>query len=128
MTKEELLYKEYRDGYDLLRSIVTKYNLEPLAPQIYRSDRVDSLWKLKNKGFEILAWTPNVRYLLFNPKKRILISDIEGDLYIYKNPTKETLENKIQKYPKGEVSLGEKYDSRFPSQSPDKPYPYFEED
>ena len=122
------MYEEYRDGHDLLRSIVTKYNLEPLAPQFYRSDRVDSLWQLKNKGFEILAWTPNVRYLLFHPKKRILISDIEGELYIYKNPTKETLENKIQEYPQAEVSLGEKYDSRFPSQSPDKPYPYFEED
>jgi len=80
---------------------------------VYRSDQKKALNKLRDIGFKPMAWTPNVRYLFYNPNEEILIKDVEGDLFIYENPTQETLEEEIQNYPKAEVSIGEKYDSRF---------------
>ena len=81
---------------------------------VYRSDNKRALVNISEEtGFSWLAWTPNVRYLLYNKEKGILLEDVEGDIYFEENPTDETLEEAIQQYPKAEVSLGEKYDSRF---------------
>ena len=96
-----------------LEEVVEEHDLQPLSVEIFRSDRVDELWSLTDRGFEPLAWTPNVRYLFYNKDRGILIHDVEGDLYIWKYPTEETIREQVEKYPKMEVSVGEKYDSRF---------------
>ncbi|MCF7889758.1 hypothetical protein K9M78_00900 [Candidatus Bipolaricaulota bacterium] len=81
---------------------------------VYRTENKRGLIRLQEEqGFQWLAWTPNVRYLLYNPDKEILLKDVEGDIYVEENLNGETLEEEIQQYPKAEVSLGEKYDSRF---------------
>jgi len=105
--------KIYERGGEKDLKEVVKNNpaLEGLEYQGFRSDREKSLMDLE--GFEPLAWTPRVRYLLYNEEKDLLVRDIEGDLYIWKNPTDEKIEELVQEYPKMEVSLGEKYDSRF---------------
>ncbi len=107
---ENKIYDEYEDSN--LQQVIQKLGLD-LKPEIYRSERVSDLWKLRDEGFEPLAWCPNVKYLFYNPKRKILIHDVEGDLYIWRNPTDETLKEQIQRYKKGHVSLGEKYDPRF---------------
>lgn len=64
--------------------------------------------------FKPLAWSGRIRSLLYNKEKNILVREVEGDLYIWKNPTDEKIEEEIQEYPKSEVTgLGEKLDSRF---------------
>lgn len=83
---------------------------------VYRSDKTKALNKLEKIGFKPLAWTPNVRYLYYNPKIDLLIKEIEGDLFVIDKPTKEYLDKCLSHYPKAEVSLGEKYDSRFNTQ------------
>ena len=81
---------------------------------VYRSDNVRALVELREfEGFSWLAWTTNVRYLLYSKKRNILLEDVEGDIYFEENPTEETIEEYVQQYPKAEVSIGEKYDSRF---------------
>lgn len=79
----------------------------------YRSDQTKALRKLGKIGFEHLAWTPRVRHLYYNPEIDVLIKDIEGDLFYIENPTDEYLDECLSHYPKAEVSVGEKYDSRF---------------
>ena len=75
-----------------------------------------SLKKLTDiEVFEPLAWTGRVRRLTYNKEADLRVSELEGDHYIWKNPTDEKIKEEIQKYPKAEVSLGEKYDSRFPN-------------
>ena len=90
-------------------------SLDVIADTVYRGERTESLAKLRNEGYEALAWTPNVRYLYYHPEKKLMLEDVEGDLYITKNPTDNTLEEAIQQFPMGEVASGEKYDSRFGS-------------
>jgi len=82
-----------------------------LYNSVYRSDQEKQLRNLK--GFKPLAWTPRIKHLYYNPKKQILLKDLEGDLFVWKNPSKQTIEKQVQQWPKSEVSLGEKYDSRF---------------
>lgn len=79
----------------------------------YRSENTKALWSLGDLNYKPLAWTPNIRYLLYNLEDNIILEDIEGDIYIILNPTKEKINELCQQYPKGEVSLGEKYDNRF---------------
>lgn len=110
---------------DKLNEVDFEYeNLREPIPQIldftdgkilspFRSDSVKALWSLKDLGFTMLAWTPNVRYMLYNSDDNILIQDTEGDIDITFNPTRKYLNERLQNYPKGEVSTGEKYDSRF---------------
>jgi len=109
---ESKIFDQYRSEVTL-EEVVEEHDLQPLSPEIYRSDRVDDLWSLTDRGFEPLAWTPNVRYLFYNKDRGILIHDVEGDLYIWKDPTEETIRERVEEYPKAEVSIGEKYDSRF---------------
>lgn len=112
MTKD--VKKLKADAMGDLEQIKYQYpSLRGISPSLYRSERVDSLWQLTDKGFKPLAWTPNVRYLFYNPKKDLLVSDIEGDLRVWENPTKDIIEREVQQYPMMEVSLGEKYDRRF---------------
>ena len=106
------IFDQYRSEVSL-EEVVEEHDLQPLSSTIYRSDRVDDLWSLTDRGFEPLAWTPNVRYLLYNKEKGILIHDVEGDIYIWKDPTEEIIRERVEEYPKAEVSVGEKYDSRF---------------
>lgn len=101
--------KQYR--LNKLRNKNLPDQVQNLYNSFYRSDQEKQLRNLK--GFQPLAWTPRVRHLYYNKKQNILVKDLEGDLYIWKNPSKETLEKQIQQWPKAEVSLGEKYDSRF---------------
>jgi len=104
---------DQKDSSVELSEIVVEYDLQPLSAEVFRSDRVDELWSLTDKGFKPLAWTPNVRYLLYNEERGILIHDVEGDLYIWKDPSEELIGKQVEQYPKMEVSVGEKYDSRF---------------
>lgn len=100
-----------------LKEIKEKHpSLKKLSPQVYRSDRTKTLANMRDEGFEHLAWTPNVRFLLYNPKEDLMLEDIEGDLVIWENPSDETIEEEVQEFPKAEVSVGEKYDSRFERQ------------
>lgn len=96
-----------------LRDVVREYDLPPIAETPYRQNRIDDLWNLTNEGYEPLAWTPNIHYLFYNPKRDILIKDVEGDLTIWKNPSDSLIEREVKKFPKAEVSVGEKFDSRF---------------
>lgn len=80
---------------------------------VYRSDQTEALNKLRRIGFQPLAWTPNIRHLYYHSRENIIIKDVEGDLFLIENPTDEEIEKEVQQYPKAEVSLGEKYDSRF---------------
>jgi len=81
---------------------------------VYRSDNKRALVDIgEEEGFSWLAWTPNVRYLLYSKEEDILLEDVEGDIYFEEDPSKETIEEYVQQYPKAEVSIGEKYDSRF---------------
>jgi len=89
-------------------------SLEPLTASVYRSDQTNALSKLRNKGFKPLAWTPNVRYMYYNPERNLLVKDTEGDLMIVKNPSNDYLNDCLSYYPKAEVSHGEAYDERFP--------------
>jgi len=109
---ESKIFDQYKSEVTL-EEVVEEHDLQPLSLEVYRSDRVDDLWSLTKRGFEPLAWTPYVRYLLYNKDRGILIHDVEGDLYIWKDPTEETIRDRVQEYPKAEVSIGEKYDSRF---------------
>jgi len=106
------IFDQYKSEVTL-EKVVEEHDLEPLSSTIYRSDRVDDLWSLTDRGFEPLAWTPNVRYLFYNKDRGILVHDVEGDLYVWKDPTEETIRERVEEYPKAEVSIGEKYDSRF---------------
>ena len=99
--------KHPEDLPECLQSYVDLYS-------VYRTDNKRALVKLReSEGFSWLAWTTNVRYLLYSREKDILLEDIEGDIYFEEDPSEETIEEAIQQYPKAEVSLGEKYDSRF---------------
>lgn len=102
---------EYKNLRKPIPQILDYTNGKILSP--FRSDSVKALWSLKDLGFSMLAWTPNVRYMLYDPKENILIQDTEGDIDIIFNPTEKYLNERLQKYPKMEVSTGEKYDSRF---------------
>jgi hypothetical protein len=82
-----------------------------LDDTIYHSELFQQIRELDN--FKALAWTPNVRQLYYNREKNLLLSNIEGDLFLYQNPDKAIIVEEVQKYPKAEVALGEKYDSRF---------------
>lgn len=82
-----------------------------LGSSVYRSDQEKQLRHMT--GFEHLAWTSKVRHLYYNPEKELLVKDVEGDLFVWKNPSEKTIEKQVQEWPKAEVSLGEKYDSRF---------------
>jgi len=104
---------DQKDSSVELSEIVDEYDLQPLSVEIFRSDRVDELWSLTDKGFRPLAWTPNVRYLLYDEERGILIHDVEGDIYIWKDPSEELIGEQVEQYPKMEVSVGEKYDIRF---------------
>lgn len=78
---------------------------------VYHGEAVHALWDIP--GFKMLAWTHNVKYLLYDPENNILLSWIEGDIYVDRDPTPEDIDESLQYYPKAEVSLGEKYDRRF---------------
>lgn len=80
---------------------------------VYHSEKRKALWELTDKGYEALAWTGNIRGMFYNKEKGILITETEGDIDIYVNPSEEFLKQELQEYPKGEISLGEKYDPRF---------------
>ncbi len=96
------------------QKMIQKHNIKPLKNRsVYRSDQEKSMWDLTDQGFEPLAWTPGVKYLFYNPKKDLLVKDVEGDLFITENPSKNKIIKEIQQFPKAEVSLGEKYDPRF---------------
>jgi len=82
-----------------------------LYNSMYRSDQEKQLRDLD--GYEHLAWTPRIKHLYYNAKQEILVKDIEGDVYIWKKPSNETIEKQVQEWPKAEVATGEKYDSRF---------------
>ncbi len=98
--------------WERLDELPADWNLHPISKDFeYKSDFEEALWNLE--GYKPLAWSGNIRSLFYNPKKGILIEEVEGDITIYKNPSESTIENLVQTYPKGEVSLGERYDSRF---------------
>jgi hypothetical protein len=85
--------------------------LRKLNSSPFRSDQEKKLRELE--GFKHLAWTPRIRHLYYNLEKEIMVKDVEGDFFVWKNPIKKTIEKQVQEWPKAEVSLGEKYDSRF---------------
>jgi len=85
--------------------------IDGLERTIYDSELFNQIRQLD--GFRPLAWTPNVRQLYYDSDRQLLLSNVEGELTLWKNPDESTIEREVQKYPKPEVSLGEKFDSRF---------------
>ena len=72
------------------------------------------------KDGKLLAQSKNIRSLRYSSEHDILLSEIEGDYRAWKNPTDKKIEEKIQEYPKLEVSAyGEKFDSRFEREKSD---------
>lgn len=119
----------YKESYRLL-DVIAEEEIDKLPETIrdhlmsnegykmvspYHSDRRKALRELREKGFKAMAWTPNIRSMYYHKDKEILVVETEGDIDIYTEPTREFLDEQLQHYPKGEVSLGEKYDSRFNS-------------
>jgi len=99
------------EGKELLDNKKLPEQIKNLYTSIYRSDQEKQLRNLE--GYKHLAWTPKIRHLYYNKQDDILVKDLEGDIYIWKNPSKETIEEQVQQWPKAEVSVGEKYDTRF---------------
>ena len=79
-----------------------------------REDRIEALVDLEEIGFLWLAWENHVRYLLYDPATGILLKDVEGDLYYEVDPSERRINNELQKFDMRHVSLGEKWDERYP--------------
>jgi hypothetical protein len=89
--------------------VIDKIN--ELESTTYNSELFNQIRQLD--GFKPLCWTPRVRQLYYDSERQLLLSNVEGDLRLWRNPDEGTIEGEVQKYPKPEVSLGEKFDSRF---------------
>jgi hypothetical protein len=85
--------------------------IDGLERTVYKSDLEKQLRNLDR--FISLAWSGIVRHLHYDPEENVLLHEIEGDLILWKDPSEEKIEEEVQKYPKAEVALGEKYDGRF---------------
>ncbi len=91
----------YQELNDKVVTVLEFTDGKILSP--YRSESVDALWSLEDIGYKPLAWTPNVRYLLYNKEDNVILQDVEGDIYFYFNPSKEKIDELLQEYPKAEV-------------------------
>lgn len=112
LEKEDL--QEQFDEHGKLEGTAKK--LMQAAGERFRSDQEKTLRELED--FQHLAWTPRVRHLYYNPEQGVLVKDVEGDIFVWFFPSKDTIEEQVQDWPKAEVSLGERYDSRFPNSKP----------
>jgi len=99
------------ESTELLNNENLPNQVKNLYNSMYRSDQEKQLRNLE--GYKHLAWTPRIRHLYYNPEQDILVKDLEGDVYIWKNSSDETIEKQVQEWPKAEVAVGEKFDSRF---------------
>jgi len=99
------------ESTELLNNENLPNQVKNLYNSMYRSDQKKQLRNLE--GYKHLAWTPRIRHLYYNPEQDILVKDLEGDVYIWKNTSDETIEKQVQEWPKAEVAVGEKFDSRF---------------
>lgn len=74
---------------------------------------IDDVWDLTDIGFEPLAWKEGISHLFYNPERKILVRNVEGDMTVWKDPSESTIEREVKRYSKAHVSLGEHFDRRF---------------